>query len=396
MLEECGRKGIRSAIAIAAGFAETGASGAEAQRDIARIASDGGVTLMGPNCMGMISNEVSLHAVGFVKLHPPKGSLSFVSQSGNVGVMVTNTCERRGIGIEKFASVGNEAQIGAVEVLDYLRDDPHTTCIMMYIEGIDDGRHFMDVARRTAAEKPVVVLRTGLTDFGSRAAASHTGAMAGSAAVWEAAARQAGVVACTTLQDVVDLGTSLCYLPLPKGRRVAIVTQGGGAGVMAADEIARHGLALADLPAELYAALDPLLPPFWSKQNPLDLVASAGGEVAAKVLRAVAECDAVDAVIALSLLGVRSAASEDREVTATGEFAGLNPWENSLMQLVAELMESTGKPIINVPDSPIRGSVFDFGKRYRPIVLSSSQAAALALDRMEWYAAQRRNRNPLA
>jgi len=151
MLEECGRKGIRSAIAIAAGFAETGASGAEAQRDIARIASDGGVTLMGPNCMGMISNEVSLHAVGFVKLHPPKGSLSFVSQSGNVGVMVTNTCERRGIGIEKFASVGNEAQIGAVEVLDYLRDDPHTTCIMMYIEGIDDGRHFMDVARRTAA-----------------------------------------------------------------------------------------------------------------------------------------------------------------------------------------------------------------------------------------------------
>jgi acyl-CoA synthetase (NDP forming) len=396
ILEECGRKGVRSAIAIAAGFAETGETGAEAQRDIARIASEGGVTLMGPNCMGMISNEVSLHAVGFVRLHPPKGSLSFVSQSGNLGVMVTNTCERRGIGIDKFASVGNEAQIGAVDVLEYLRDDPHTTCVMMYIEGIDDGRRFLEVARRTSAVKPVVVLRTGLTDFGGRAAASHTGAMAGSAAVWEAAARQAGVVACTTLQDVVDLGSSLAYLPLPRGRRVAIVTQGGGAGVMAADEVARHGLALAELPAELYASLDPLLPPFWSKRNPLDLVASASGEVGSTVLKAVVECDAVDAVIVLSLLGVPTAVSEPHEVAADGESMTLSSWERSLLKLGAELMESTGKPIIHVPASPIRGSVFDFGRRYRPIVLSSPQAAALALDRMEWYAARRRDDNPLS
>ena len=396
MLKECGRRGVRSAIAIAAGFSETGETGAEAERDIARIASEGGVTLMGPNCMGMISNEVSLHAVGFVKLHPPKGSLSFVSQSGNLGVMVTNTCDRRGIGIDKFASVGNEAQIGAVDVLEYLRDDPHTTCVMMYIEGITDGKRFLDVARRTAAVKPVVVLRTGLTDFGSRAAASHTGAMAGSAAVWEAAARQAGVVTCTTLQDVVDLGSSLAYLPLPRGRRVAIITQGGGAGVMAADEVARHGLALAELPAELYASLDPLLPPFWSKRNPLDLVASASGEVGSTVLKAVVECDAVDAVIVLSLLGVPTAGSELREVAANGESLTLSSWEHSLLELGAELMESTGKPIIHVPDSPIRGSVFDFGRRYRSIVLSSPEAAALALDRMEWYAARRRDHNPLS
>ncbi|MEW6401188.1 MAG: acetate--CoA ligase family protein [Chloroflexota bacterium] len=393
MLEQCARKKVRAAIAIAAGFSETGASGSEAEREIARIATEGGITLMGPNCMGLITNEVSLHAVGFVKLHPPKGTLSFISQSGNIGVTTSNACERRGIGIDKFTSVGNEAQIGAVDILDYLRDDPNTTCVMMYIEGLDDGRRFMEVARRATAVKPVVVLRTGLTEFGSKAAASHTGAMASSAAVWEAAARQSGVVTCTSVDEVVDLGTCMAYLPLRTGRRVAIITQGGGAGVIAADEVARHGLQLAELPAKLYASFDALLPPFWSRQNPLDLVASGGGNVMGKIVAGVAECDAVDAIIIMSVLGVPAITSGDREMSAHGEFVTLSAWEDSLMALIAELMEKTGKPIINVPDSPIRGSVFDYGRRYRPIVLSSARAAALALDRMEWYASYRRDHN---
>jgi hypothetical protein len=162
---------------------------------------------------------------------------------------------------------------------------------------------------------------------------------------------------------------------------------------MAADEVARHGLNLAELPAQLYASLDAMLPPFWSRRNPLDLVASAGGDVGPRVIKAVAECDAVDAVIVLSFLGVPTSATDDRAMTADGEFAGLIPWESSFLLSVAELMESTGKPILNVPDSPIRGSVFDFGRRYSPIVLSSPQAAALALDRMEWYGSRRRNRS---
>jgi acyl-CoA synthetase (NDP forming) len=192
---------------------------------------------------------------------------------------------------------------------------------------------------------------------------------------------------------VVNLGTCLAYLPLPKGRRVAIITQGGGAGVIASDEVARQGLILAELPAELYASLDPLLPSFWSKQNPLDLVASGGGDVAAQVIKAVTECDAVDAVMALSILGVPTSAAGDRKLTADGEFADLTDWEHSVLALGAELMESTGKPIIHVPDSAIRGSVFDYGKKHRPIVLPSYRAAAQALDRMEWYAAHRRGRD---
>ena len=394
MLQECVKKRISAAIAIAAGYSETGEAGAQAEREIASIATRGAVTLMGPNCMGMISNEVDLHAVGFVKLHPPKGTLSFVSQSGNMGVTTTGICQRRGIGIDKFASVGNEAQIGAVDILEYLKDDPNTTCVMMYIEGIDDGRRFLDVASRTSAKKPVVVLRAGITEYGSKAAASHTGAMAGSAAVWEAAARQAGVVTCTSPDEVVNLGTCMAYLPLPKGRRVAIITQGGGAGVIAADEVGRQGLRLAELSPELYESLDPLLPDFWSKQNPLDLVASGGGDVALEVLKKVTECDAVDAVLALSLMGVPALAAGERKLTADGEFADLTEWEDSVLSLCADLMESTGKPIIHVPDSAIRGSVFDYGKKYRPIVLSSYRAAAQALDRMEWYAAHVHERKP--
>jgi acyl-CoA synthetase (NDP forming) len=397
MLEQCGKKGIKAAIAIAAGFSEMGESGAAAEREIARIATEGGVTLMGPNCMGMISNEVSLHAVGFVVLHPAKGTLSFVSQSGNIGVQTTNTCQRRGIGIDKFLSVGNEAQIGVVEAFDYLRDDPHTTSIMAYMEGIDDGRRFMEIARKVTAVKPLVVLRTGLTEFGSRAAASHTGAMAGNAAVWEAAARQCGVVTCTSTQEVVDLGTCMAYNPLPKGRRIGIVTNGGGAGVICADEVARAGLQLADYPPELWTELDQLLPPFYSRHNPLDMVAAAGGDVGPRVVKAVAECEGVDAVIVLSCLGVPTTGASERAAgSVDGEFGGLSVWETSFMKLISELMESTGKPIINVPDSPIRGSVFDFGGRYQPIVLGTPQAAARALDRMEWYGAYRLAHNPLA
>ena len=260
----------------------------------------------------------------------------------------------------------------------------------MYLEGIDDGERFLEVMRRTTPVKPVVVLRGGLTELGSKAAASHTGAMAGSAAVWEAAARQAGVVTCTTTQAVVDLGACLAYLPLPKGRRVAVVTNGGGAGVLAADEVARNGLILAELPAELLAALDGILPPFWSRRNPLDMVASAGGDVGPQVLRLVAECEEVDAIIVLSVLGVPNTGDDARPTCADGDYAGFSPWETAFVEHVSALMESTGKPIINVPDIPIRGSLFDRGGRYSPIVLSSPEAAVRALDGMEWYGAFRR------
>ncbi len=388
MLEECGRRGARAAIVLAAGFSETGAEGAEQEREIVRTASEHGLTLIGPNCMGLMSNERRLHATGFAAMHPPAGSLSFVSQSGSIGPTVVNACERRGIGVDKFVSVGNEAQVSALDVLDHLRDDPAAECVMMYLEGIDDGHHFMEAAQRTTAVKPVVVLRGGLTESGGRAAASHTGALAGSAAVFRAAARQTGVVLAGTTKELVDLGACLAYLPLPKGPRVAVITNGGGPGVLGTDEVILGGLVMADLPRDLTVELDALLPSFWSRSNPLDLVAAGFGDVGLKALELVTRCETVDAVLALNFLGVPSTGGEERARLANGEYDGFSSWETSLLERVAALMQETGKPIINVPDHPIfagRAASAGMPSRYLPLVLSSPRAAVRALASMGWY-----------
>jgi len=292
VLESCARRHARAVVVITAGFAETGVEGAEVERELARIAADAGMTLIGPNCVGLVSNERDLFITGFIVMSPPLANVSLVSQSGSMGPVVVATCEQRGIGLDKFLSVGNEAAVSAVDVLDYLHEDPGTKCAMLYMEGVSDGRHFFDVARRTTRQKPVVVLRGGRTEAGSQAAASHTAALAGSGAVFEAAARQAGVVTATTPDELVDVAACLAYLPLPRGRRVAVVTNGGGPGVLAADEVALNNLTLAELPEDLLAELDTLFPPFWSRRNPLDLVAAGFGDEGLRCLELLAECAA--------------------------------------------------------------------------------------------------------
>ena len=389
VVAQCGRAGVRAAVAIAAGFSETGSKGEEAERALAQAAADAGVTLIGPNCMGIIANATRLHATGFIALHPRPGKLAIVSQSGNLGVQLSALADRRDLGVRCFIGVGNEAQVSAVDVLEYLAADDGTSCVLAYLEGIDDGRHLFDVACASSLEKPVVVLRGGLTDSGGKAAASHTGAMAGSAAVYEAAARQAGLVTCTSVQEALDLAAALANLPLPKGRRVAVVTNGGGAGVLAADEMARQGLTLVDPSAELLAELDEILPPFWSRRNPFDMVATAGGDVGPRVVAAVTRSPDVDAVVVLSVLGVPNTGDEVRAQSATGDYDDFSPWEKSYLDGVAALMAETGKPIINVPDLPIRRALHTGDHPYAPIVLSTPRAAALVVERMARYGAWR-------
>ncbi len=389
VIAECGRAGVRAAVAIAAGFSETGSAGEAAERGLAQTAADGGVTLIGPNCMGIIANATHLHATGFIALHPRPGKLAIVSQSGNLGVQLSALADRRDLGVRCFIGVGNEAQVSVVDVLEYLAGDDGTSCVLTYLEGIDDGRRLFEVARATSLEKPVVVLRGGLTDCGGKAAASHTGAMAGSAAVYEAAARQAGLVTCTSVQEALDLATALAHLPLPEGRRVAVITNGGGAGVLAADEMARQQLTLPEPPAELLVELDEILPPFWSRRNPFDMVATAGGDVGPRVVEAVTRCPDVDAVVVLSVLGVPNTGDEKRGQAATGDYDDFSPWEQRYLDGVAALMEETGKPIINVPDLPIRRAVHTGDHAHAPVVVPTPRAAALVLQRMVGYGAWR-------
>jgi acyl-CoA synthetase (NDP forming) len=394
VITQCGEAGVRAAVAIAAGFSETGDAGTEAEASLARAATDAGVTLIGPNCMGLIANATQLHATGFIALHPRPGNVAIVSQSGNLGVQLSALADRRDLGVRCFVGVGNEAQVSAVDVLEYLADDDGTACVLAYLEGIDDGRRLFDVAAAASRKKPVVVLRGGLTDVGGKAAASHTGAMAGSAAVYEAAARQAGLVTCTSAQEALDLTTALASLPLPKGGRVAVVTNGGGAGVLAADELARQGLTLLEPPPELLAELDEILPPFWSRRNPFDMVATAGGDVGPRVVAAVTRCPDVDAVVVLSVLGVPNTGDEVREQAGSGDYDDFSPWERGYLDAVAALMTETGKPIINVPDLPIRRAVCPGDHQYSPVVVPTPRAAALVIERMARYGAWRSRHSP--
>lgn len=386
VIRQCGPAGVRAAVAIAAGFSETGDAGKEAEAVLAQAAASAGVTLIGPNCMGLIANATRLHATGFIALHPRPGNLAIISQSGNLGVQLSALADRRDLGVRCFIGVGNEAQVGAVDVLEYLADDDGTSCILAYLEGIDDGRRLFDVAAATSRKKPVVVLRGGLTEVGGRAAASHTGAMAGSAAVYEAAARQTGLVTCTSVQEALDLTTALANLPLPRGRRIAVVTNGGGAGVLAADETGRQGLSLVEPSPDLLAELDQILPPFWSRRNPFDMVATAGGDVGPRVVAAVARDPGIDAVIVLSVLGVPNTGDEVRAQSSTGDYDDFSPWEQRFLDDVAALIEETGKPIINVPDLPIRRAVYGADHPYAPVVLPTPRAAAFVIDRMVRYA----------
>ena len=392
VVEQCGERGIPVALVVAAGYSEAGEAGAAAEVELARTARASGVTLIGPNCMGLVATHSRLHAVGFLELRPQTGHLSIVSQSGNIGVQLVTAAERRGIGIDKYVTVGNEASTSALDVLDALRGDAQTAAALVYLEGVDDGRRFLDVMRRTTREKPVVVLRGGLTEYGQRAAASHTGAMAGAADVFLSAARQTGCLVRTGPDESLDLALCLTALPLPPGRRVAIVTLGGGWGVLAADEVSRNDLELALLEPHVRNELDKLLPGYWSRNNPIDLVASVSPDLAERTLTLLAESTAVDAVVVLGVLHSPSTGwTSDDAAPAGGELdvagrACFNPAEIAFLEHVTALMEATGKPIVNVPLRTVRVATFPGGARHDPVILYSPVAAIRALAAMAWYA----------
>lgn len=390
VIEQCGERGIPAALVVAAGFAEAGEAGSAAETELIETARTAGVTLVGPNCMGLVATHSRLHAVGFLELRPQAGGLSIVSQSGNIGVQLVTRAERRGVGIDKYVSVGNQAATSALDVLDALGDDPQTAAALVYLEGIGDGRRFLDVMRRITPKKPVVVLRGGLTEYGCRAAASHTGAMAGGADVFMAAAAQTGCLVRTGPDESMDLALCLSALPLPASRRVAVLTLGGGWGVLAADEVARNDLELAPLEPRVLAELDELLPGYWCRSNPVDLVAAIGPDLASHALTVLAESESVDAVVVLGILRSPSTGWTSDDAVSAGAPGGpgrgnFNPAEIAFLERVTELMASTGKPIINVPLRPIQAATFPGGARYDPVILYSPVAAVRALAAMAWY-----------
>lgn len=294
VLEDCGQAGVKVAAIITAGFSEAGNHAAESE--IKRVAEQCGVRFVGPNCAGLINTSHDLYPS--LEIHPPAGDVAIVAQSGAVGGVFTAWAKEFGLGVSKFVNYGNGADLNEIDFLHYLADDPETHVVALYIESASDGQEFMQAVRECTARKPVVVIKAGRTQSGRRATLSHTGSMAGSDAVYDAALRQCGAIRVHTIEEMFDLCKALAHVRPLKGKRVAIVTNSGGPGVLAADRAEEVGLDVAEPSAAVKEKLA-FLPPQCALKNPIDLTAEGTEDGYRKTLLAVA--DEYDAILALNI-----------------------------------------------------------------------------------------------
>ena len=300
VLEECAARGIRAVIVSTGGFNETGAEGAALEQRCLEITRRHGMRLVGPNCVGMINTHLPLDTTFLQPPPPPAGEVAFISHSGGVCAAVIDWIRGQGFGISQLASLGNQADVNETDLLEPLADDPYTQVITLYLEGISNGRRFMEVARRVGRKVPLVALKMGRYAGGKRAAASHTGALAGSEAAFDAAFERSGVIRAPTIQEMFLWARTLAWSPLPRGRRTVVLTNAGGPGVACADAVELNGLQLADLGEATQAALKAVLPAAASLHNPVDMLGSALPHDYAECLRILLADPGVDSVIVIA------------------------------------------------------------------------------------------------
>lgn len=293
---EAGTKGF---VVISAGFREVGGDGVDREQELLEIVRSKGLRMIGPNCMGVLNTEasVSMNAT-FAPSTPPPGPVAFMSQSGAMGLSILDYAENLGIGISMFVSAGNKADVSGNDLLEYWRDDPGTGLILLYVESFGNPSKFVEIAQEVTRTKPICVVKSGRTGAGARAAASHTGALAQTDLATDAILRQAGAIRAQTVEQLFDYAAAFSNQPLPKGKRIAIVTNAGGPGILLADACDANGLEVATLSAETERALKGVLPEEASVRNPVDMIASAGAKSYERALDFVLRDDGVDAAIA--------------------------------------------------------------------------------------------------
>jgi acetyl coenzyme A synthetase (ADP forming)-like protein len=300
VVEECGRKGVGALVVISAGFAEAGEAGAQMQSEIVRLAHAFGMRIVGPNCFGVVNTdpEVSMNAT-FAPTSPVRGPLGFVSQSGGLGIALLREVTTRGLGLSSFVSTGNKADISGNDLLRWWEEDPATSVALVYLESFGNPRKFSRIARRFSRTKPIVAVKSGRSTAGTRGAASHTAALASPEDAVDALFRQTGVIRVDTIEELFDTAEVLASGTLPRGPRVAIVTNAGGPGVLAADACVSNGLEVPELSRRLQESLAGLLPAGAGLANPVDMIASASAGTYRSVLGQMLESDEVDAVMVI-------------------------------------------------------------------------------------------------
>ncbi|MGB2954653.1 MAG: acetate--CoA ligase family protein [Anaerolineales bacterium] len=277
VLEECGKKKIPGVVVISAGFREAGMEGLERELELLEIAKKYQLRLIGPNCLGIIDTFTPINA-SFSAGTPPQGPMAFMSQSGALGTAILDWAQAGRLGLAKFVSLGNKADVSEIDLLKAWADDKDTNVIMMYSEGLPNGQEFIRVAREVTKKKPVVAIKSGVTKSGSRAVSSHTGSLAGSEQAYQAAFQQAGVLRANDMASMFDMALALGYQPLLKGDRIAIVTNAGGPGILATDALERSGMSLARFEVETIKSLEKQLPDAASAANPVDVLGDARGD----------------------------------------------------------------------------------------------------------------------
>jgi acetyl coenzyme A synthetase (ADP forming)-like protein len=298
--DECGHKGVHTLIVISDGFKEIGPEGASREKELRDIALGHGMRIIGPNCMGVINTDPSIRLnATFSPVYPPAGNVAFLSQSGAMGLVVLEYANNLDIGISTFVSVGNRADISSNDLMEYWEQDPSTDVILLYLESFGNPRKFSRIARRVSSKKPVIAVKGGSTLAGSRAAASHTGAMATSDVVSDVLFQHAGIIKVNLMEEMFDVAALLSNQPLPRGRRLVILTNGGGPGIIAADAAARSGLLLPQPSEEMIGKLRSVIARDISFHNPLDTTAGADAEEFRAILRLLADDRDSDAVLSI-------------------------------------------------------------------------------------------------
>ncbi|WP_254591360.1 acetate--CoA ligase family protein [Methanocella conradii] len=315
VVEECGAKKVGALCVITAGFSEVGPEGAALEQELKERTAHYGMRMLGPNTMGFVNNSISLNA-SIVPKMPPKGWISFISQSGALGLSLVDWAIGSSLGMNCVVSTGNKADVSEADLLEYFEGDGNTWTIAMYIEGLKDGRRFMEAAKKV--KKPKLAIKAGVSQAGARAAASHTGSLAGSDMVYDAAFKQCGVIRVEGVEEMFDAAMALSTQPRAKGNRVAILSNGGGAAIMASDACERRGMKVPELKKHTKAGIARLLPAFASVKNPIDTVAKSDYDLYREALKMLVEDKDIDCVMVIyAHAGFTSAAEPAKAVIDT-------------------------------------------------------------------------------
>jgi len=401
VLTDAAGKGVRVAVIITAGFSETGDDGKRIEESIAARARTLGVRLVGPNCMGvasLIPRKLTAWMPSFI---PTDGPVSIVSQSGNVGYSLARALTGRGIGVCRSISSGNEADLTTSDFIRALGEDEHTRVILSYVEGVDEGRDFLSALMDTTPKKPVVILKAGHTDAGARAGSSHTGAMAGTDELYEAAVLQTGAIRAASLDQLIDFTSVLINQPLPRGKRVGILTLGGGWGVLAADALEVEGLTVTPLARETISILDTVLPSWWSRGNPVDTVAGLREGDLKKCLETLLSTDYIDSLV-LCGFGYGTSRGSFLVNSPYAKMYGMKDFGEKFMTEdeetaagIVEMIDRFQKPIIPVVDQGIieeRGTFVEILRNRGVLLFPSPRRAAASLAALTRYAEHLRER----